>query len=116
LQDQKKKPLRYTHDDETRPDMTFYDEAAGDDSVELAAMPIRLECCDAADLPYPDNSFDTIIMQQSLCATEQPELALLEASRVLKPDGKIYLQELGRSKYRFVRWYQDFFEVRENLS
>lgn len=47
---------------------------------------------DAHDLPFDNNSFDAIVMQAVLEHLHTPEVALMEAFRVLKPGGFIYLE------------------------
>jgi ArsR family transcriptional regulator len=46
-------------------------------------------------LPFADNSFDTAVMQMVLHYAEDPENALTEASRVLRPGGRLVLVELA---------------------
>ena len=45
------------------------------------------------DLPFPDGSFDVVVFSNSLHHIPHPEVALREASRVLVPDGVIYVVE-----------------------
>jgi SAM-dependent methyltransferase len=40
-------------------------------------------------LPFATNSFDTVLLDQVLTLAEKPRLALKEASRVLRPDGRL---------------------------
>lgn len=47
----------------------------------------------AEDLPFADDTFDTVILATSLDHTILPEIAMQEAVRVLKPGGKILLWE-----------------------
>ena len=44
---------------------------------------------DAEALPYPDNSFDTVVSQFGLMLFSAPEAALSEMMRVLKPGGHL---------------------------
>lgn len=44
-------------------------------------------------LPFPDNTFDSIVATLIFCSVDDPEKALSEAYRVLKPNGKIYFIE-----------------------
>jgi methyltransferase OMS1 len=53
---------------------------------------------DAAKLPFPDNSYDTIVDTFGLCSFDDPTAVLKELQRVCKPDGKILLLEHGRTK------------------
>ena len=48
-------------------------------------------CADAAQLPFEDASIDTVIMNDALEHLPQPEKALREALRVLKPQGRAYI-------------------------
>lgn len=42
---------------------------------------------DAHNLPYPDNSFDVVIMYEAIYYLSNPEKFILEAKRVLKKEG-----------------------------
>jgi len=42
-------------------------------------------------LPYTDNSFDIVIMHLILAVVPNSQQALLEAARIVKPDGKIII-------------------------
>ena len=50
----------------------------------------------AEQLPFPDNSFDTIVDMFGLCSFDDPVRALRELSRVCKPGGKLLLIEHGK--------------------
>lgn len=52
---------------------------------------ITLEQGDVMALPYPDERFDAVVMHLILAVVPQPEQALREAERVLRPGGEILL-------------------------
>lgn len=61
--------------------------------AELAAHPrrtgdLRLVQCTAQDLPFTDESFDTVVATFLLCSTPDPERVLREIHRVLRPGGR----------------------------
>jgi ubiquinone/menaquinone biosynthesis C-methylase UbiE len=71
------------------------DDGSDDESVSLK---VRFAVADAEALPFPDNSFDCVVDTFSLCVFSDPEAALKEVARVLKPDGKALLVEHTRSR------------------
>lgn len=48
-------------------------------------------CASAYELPFPDNSFDTVIMNDFMEHVDNPEKALLESIRLIRPGGRIYI-------------------------
>ena len=46
---------------------------------------------DAADLPFSDASLDVVIMNDTMEHLANPEQCLLECLRVLRPDGRLYV-------------------------
>jgi demethylmenaquinone methyltransferase/2-methoxy-6-polyprenyl-1,4-benzoquinol methylase len=48
----------------------------------------------AEDLPFPDDSFDTIIVVDSLHHWDRQDEGLREVHRVLKPNGKFIIEEI----------------------
>ena len=44
----------------------------------------------ATALPYPDHCFDAVVIANALHVMPQPELAMKEIRRVLKPDGLLF--------------------------
>jgi ubiquinone/menaquinone biosynthesis C-methylase UbiE len=62
-----------------------------DTARELAAdLPdVRFERADARSLPFADGTFDVVVFDSTLSHVPQPERALAEAFRVLRPDGRL---------------------------
>jgi ubiquinone/menaquinone biosynthesis C-methylase UbiE len=52
-------------------------------------LPIRTECCDAADLPFADDSFDLVLGHAVLHHLPDLERAFAEFARVLRPGGTL---------------------------
>lgn len=70
---------------------------------------------DAQALEFPDASFDTIVSTLSLCTIPDDRRAVAEASRVLRPGGRLLLLEHARSPNPVARIFQrmlNFFTVR----
>jgi len=71
------------------------------------ARELRLEADlrlgDACNLPYPAEHFDTVIFSYSLCTIPDDRGAIAEATRVLRPGGRVALVEHVRSPRRLIR-------------
>jgi ubiquinone/menaquinone biosynthesis C-methylase UbiE/DNA-binding transcriptional ArsR family regulator len=50
---------------------------------------------DLLDLPFPIETFDVVVVHQVLHLLDQPELALAEAARVLKPGGRLLVVDFA---------------------
>jgi SAM-dependent methyltransferase len=71
----------------------------------LAPVPIELAVAAAEALPFADASFDSAVVTYTLCSVEEPQRALAEVKRVLKPGGELYFVEHGLSdEVRTQRW------------
>jgi SAM-dependent methyltransferase len=51
----------------------------------------------AEALPFANASFDTVVTTFTLCSVQDPHLALSEAKRVLRPNGRLLFVEHGRA-------------------
>jgi ubiquinone/menaquinone biosynthesis C-methylase UbiE len=69
-----------------------------------ARVPVEIVSADAQALPFPDESFDAAVFAFVLCSVEDPQAALMEARRVLRPEGKLVLLEHVRGEGRVARW------------
>jgi ubiquinone/menaquinone biosynthesis C-methylase UbiE len=58
-------------------------------------------------LPFPDGSFDTVVLTFVLCSVAQQEAALAEVTRVLKPGGRLLFLEHVRSDDEKLAKWQD---------
>jgi ubiquinone/menaquinone biosynthesis C-methylase UbiE len=61
----------------------------------------------AARLPFPDASFDTAVVTFVLCSVPDPDAALTEIARVLRPGGRLLFAEHVRSEDPAVAARQD---------
>ena len=50
---------------------------------------------DVSDLPFPDDSFDVAVSSFSLHHWDDPEAAVPELARVLRPGGRFYVYDFG---------------------
>jgi ubiquinone/menaquinone biosynthesis C-methylase UbiE len=78
-------------------------KAAGRGGVEIREA-------SAQELPFADDSFDTAVFTLVLCTVPDPEVALREAARVLKPGGKLLFIEHVRAAEAGLAGWQDRFE------
>jgi len=65
---------------------------------------------DAQSLPFPDASFDTVVATLALCTIPDDRRAAAEATRVLRPGGRLLLLEHVRSPILPMRLLQRVFE------
>ena len=54
---------------------------------------VTLHQADAAALPFPAESFDTVVITFALCCIPNERAALVEALRVLRPGGRLLLAD-----------------------
>ena len=71
---------------------------------------IDMRVGDAEALPFPDDSFDSVVCTYGLCTIPDEAAAIREAKRVLRPGGRILLAEHVRSPNPIVRTIQRLLE------
>ena len=59
------------------------------------------------EIPLEDASVDTVVMTYTLCSIPEPELALRQMARVLKPGGRFLFCEHGQAPDESVRRWQE---------
>ncbi len=74
------------------------EEPPAPDRVEVVETP-------AEQLPFEDQSFDTVVSTLVLCSVESPDGTTTEIARVLKPDGRLlYLEHVRSGDPALARW------------
>lgn len=66
---------------------------------------------DAEDLPFPDESFDTVLCALSLCGIPDNAAAVAEMRRVLRPGGRLLLLDHIGSSWPPIWLLQKFVEL-----
>jgi ubiquinone/menaquinone biosynthesis C-methylase UbiE len=67
-----------------------------------ALVPIDVSDAAAESLPFPSDHFDAVLFTLVLCTVANPERALVEARRVLKPGGTLVVLEHVRGPGRLA--------------
>jgi len=75
--------------------------------ADRLACPARIIDASAERLPLADSSVDTVVSTLVLCTVADPERALREIARVLRPDGELLFIEHVRAGSRFHAACQD---------
>src|ERR687896_2586691 len=74
--------------------------AAGDGLSRTRLGPARAE-----DLPFEDGSFDVAVSTLVLCSVQQPDRALSQIRRVLRPGGTLlFIEHIRSEDPRVARW------------
>jgi ubiquinone/menaquinone biosynthesis C-methylase UbiE len=59
----------------------------------------------AENLPFADNSFDTVVSTLVLCTVNDPQRSLSEIARVLRPGGQfLFLEHIRAEDPKLARW------------
>jgi len=75
--------------------------------LQRHARVARIVDAPAECLPLADASVDTVVSTLVLCTVDEPERALREIARVLRPDGQLLFIEHVRASSRFLAACQD---------
>lgn len=75
--------------------------------MQRSGLAVELVGLSAEKIPFPEASFDSVLVTYTLCTIPDPAAALLEMRRVLKPGGKLIYCEHGLAPDASVRRWQD---------
>jgi ubiquinone/menaquinone biosynthesis C-methylase UbiE len=67
-----------------------------------ATAEVTLQVADVERLPFPDDSFDTVVATCVFCSVDDPVAGLREVVRVVKPEGQVLLLEHVRPDNRVL--------------
>jgi len=72
------------------------------------ALPFPVECIRASgeSLPLADGFADTVVVTYAFCTIPDPQAALSEIRRILKPAGRLIFIEHGQAEGRWCRLWQ----------
>jgi ubiquinone/menaquinone biosynthesis C-methylase UbiE len=75
--------------------------------IAAARFAVEFVPLEGEKIDAPDASFDSVVCTYSLCTINDPAAALRQVRRVLKPGGRFFFVEHGRSGDAKVRRWQD---------
>jgi SAM-dependent methyltransferase len=74
--------------------------------LKAASLPVQRSGLDGQSLPFEDDSYDAALSTWTLCTIPDPDAALREVRRVLKPGGTLHFLEHGLAPDENVRHWQ----------
>jgi ubiquinone/menaquinone biosynthesis C-methylase UbiE len=73
--------------------------------LRKAARDGEVVAATAEELPFDDDSFDTVVSTLVLCTVDDPRAAITEIDRVLRPGGELlFLEHVRSDSKRLARW------------
>lgn len=70
---------------------------------------ITYQQADAQQLPFEDQSFDVVSIAFGIRNVQDPQQAINEFYRVLKPTGRLIILEFGQPAFPPMRWFNAFY-------
>ena len=75
--------------------------------IAASDLPVDIQVLSSEALPMTDNTFDSVVSTWTLCSIPKIEPTLEEIHRVLKPDGRFFFIEHGRSPDLSIQIWQE---------
>ena len=73
--------------------------------AKRSQVPTNVMVADAEQLPFEDDSFDTVVSTLVLCTVDDPKRTIDEIARVLRPGGRLlFLEHVRADTPRLARW------------
>lgn len=70
---------------------------------------IEYQQADAQDLPFDDGTFDVVSIAFGIRNVQDPDKAMGEFFRVLRPGGRLMILEFGQPSFPPMRWFNSFY-------
>jgi SAM-dependent methyltransferase len=78
-----------------------------EDRVKASPVPVEIIQAPGERIPLDDGTADTAVLTYTLCSVQDPVAVLREIRRALKPGGRLFFLEHGRSDDPSVATWQD---------
>ena len=75
--------------------------------ISASKINVENKIINGEELPFEDESFDSIVSTFTLCSIKDIDRSLKEIYRTLKPDGKFFFQEHGLADNPKIRKWQN---------
>jgi len=75
-------------------------------AIDASDLDVRWLGLPGEEIPLDDDSVDTVVLTYTLCTIAEPERALEQMRRVLRPDGRVLFSEHGEAPDESVRKWQ----------
>lgn len=87
------------------------------DRAELGGLSAQIVDAPAEQLPVDDASVDAVVATLVFCTVADPEVALAEVRRVLRPDGRLlFLEHVRSAEPSIARWQDRLAPVTRRIS
>lgn len=77
--------------------------------IKESGIEVELHMADGRNMPFKNDSFDSVVSTWTLCSISNLDSALSEIHRVLKPSGRFVFLEHGLAKNQSIQKFQRIF-------